>query len=136
MIMLKPSLLATVSFAALGLLASAAQALTIKPYSAADLSAAQNAGEAVAVHFHADWCPTCKSQSKAFESLKADPALDKVTLLVANYDNEKDLKKDLKVRSQSTLVVFKGKDEVARNGGDTDPAKLKTTLSSALTAKK
>ncbi len=41
------------------------QALTVSPYSAEALAAAQQAGKPVAVHFHADWCPTCKQQEKA-----------------------------------------------------------------------
>lgn len=118
--------------AGLLLITGAAQALTIKPFTSADLAAAQNAGAAVAVHFRADWCPTCKAQDQAFNTLKADPALDKVTLLLADYDQEKALKKQMKVRMQSTVVVFKGRTEVARDGGSTDPAKLKAVLSSAL----
>ncbi len=118
---------AVVAVAALGF-SLAAQALTIKPYSPADLAAAQNAGAPVALHFYADWCPSCKDQSRAFESLKADPALAKLTILVVDYDKAQDLRKSLTVRTQSTVVVFKGKTEVARNAGDTDPAKLKATL--------
>ena len=109
-------------------LSAGAQALTVKPFSADELAAAQNAGASVALHFHADWCPTCKAQDKAFNTLKADPALANVTLLVVNYDKEKELRKRMNVRVQSTVVVFKGKTEVARSGGDTDPAKLKATL--------
>jgi thioredoxin 1 len=118
--------------ASLLFMAGAAQALTLKPFTSADLASAQKAGQAVAVHFHATWCPTCKAQAKVFDALKADPALDKVTLLVADYDTEKELKKQLNVRAQSTVVVFKGKTEVARDGGSTEPAQLKALLSSAL----
>ena len=45
--------------------ATAAQALDIKPYTATALAAAQQAGKPVALHFHADWCPTCKAQAKS-----------------------------------------------------------------------
>ena len=54
-----------------------------------------------------------------------------VTLLVVNYDNERDLKKTLKVRAQSTLLVFKGNRETARQGGETAPDKLKAALLTA-----
>ena len=89
--------------------ASTAQALTIKPFTAADFAAAQAAGGQVAVQFHADWCPTCRAQGTALETLKNDPALKNVTLLQANYDTEKALKQDMKIRTQSTFVVFRGK---------------------------
>jgi thiol:disulfide interchange protein len=118
--------------AGLLMLAGAAQALTVKPYSAAELTAAQAAGTPVAVAFHADWCPTCKAQGKVFDGFKSDAALAKVTILVADYDNEKALKKEMKIRTQSTIVVYKGTAEVARSAGVTDAAALKTTLTTGL----
>lgn len=108
-----------------------AQALEIKPYSAEALAAAQASGQPVAVHFHADWCGTCKQQEKAIAQLKGESGLD-VTLLIADYDKEKDLRRAMKVRSQSTMVVFRGKDEKARLAGDTDAAKFRAALKAAL----
>jgi hypothetical protein len=52
--------------------------------------------------------------------------------LVADYDNEKALKKEMKIRTQSTIVVYKGTAEVARSAGVTDAAALKTTLTTGL----
>jgi len=43
---------------------SLALALDIQPYTAETLAAKQQAGAAVALHFHADWCPTCRAQEK------------------------------------------------------------------------
>lgn len=111
--------------------ASFSHALELKPYSSAALAEAQKAGKPVAVHFHADWCPTCKQQEKAFSQLKAEPDLD-VTVLVADYDKEKDLRRAMKVRSQSTLVVFRGSDEKARLAGDTSADKIRSALKAAL----
>ena len=118
-------------FAPLMLAASLAQALTVVPYSAAALAAAQKAGEPVVLHFHASWCPTCRAQDKVFDALKADPSL-KVTLMEADYDTEKPLEKQMKVNAQATLVVFHGATERARTTGETDPARLKAVLQSAL----
>ncbi len=108
-----------------------AHALEIKPFTQEALAAAQAAGQPVAVHFHADWCGTCKQQEKVLAQLKTEPGLD-LTLLVADYDKEKDLRRALKVRSQSTMVVFRGKEEKARLGGDTDPAKFRAAFKAAL----
>ena len=118
--------------AALFLMVGAAQALTIKPFTAADFAAAQTAGAPVAVHFHADWCPACKAQDKALETLKSDPALKNVTLLQANYDTEKALRQEMKIRTQSTFVVFKGKTEVARSAGVTEAGEIRKTLATGL----
>jgi len=112
-------------------LSTLAQALTIEPYSAQALATAQNAGRPVAVLFHAEWCSTCKQQDKAFSQLKTEGGLDMV-LLVADYDREKDLRRNMNVRSQSTLVVFRGSIEKTRVGGETDPGKLRAALRTAL----
>jgi thioredoxin-like negative regulator of GroEL len=117
--------------AALAFAASLASALTVVPYTPAALAAAQQAGKPVVVHFHATWCPTCKAQDKVIETLKADPSLD-VTLMQADYDTEKALGKQMKVTAQSTLIVFHGAAERGRVIGETDPAKLKALIKSAL----
>lgn len=115
----------------LALASSLVFALEVKPYSGQEFAAAQASGKTVALHFHADWCPTCRAQAQVFESLKRDQALD-LTVFVANYDTEKALKKQLGVRVQSTVVVFKGKQETARLAGETAEAKIRTALQSAL----
>lgn len=107
------------------------QALELKPFTAEALAAAQQAGQPVAVHFHAEWCPTCKLQEKSLHQLKAESGLD-MTVLVADYDKEKDLKRQHKVRSQSVLIVFKGSTEVARSAGETKPEQLRQALAKAL----
>lgn len=111
--------------------AAMAHALEVKPYSAAALAAAQKADRPVAVHFHADWCPTCRAQGKVIQSLKAEAGLD-LTVLVANYDTEKALKRQFKVNAQSTLVVLHGHQERARLVGDTTAAGIREALKSAL----
>ncbi|MBI3157739.1 MAG: thioredoxin family protein [Burkholderiales bacterium] len=113
-------------------LAGLAQALDIRPYDAATLAGLQAAGKPVALHFHADWCPTCVAQSRALDELKADPKLSGLTVLVADYDQEKALKRQLKVRSQSVFVVFKGADEVARSAGQTSPDEIRQALAKSL----
>lgn len=117
--------------AALSLAASLAHALDIQPYTAVALGNAQQAGKPVAVHFHAEWCSTCKTQEKALNALKAEKGLV-ITVLIANYDEEKDLKKQYKVRSQSVLIVFKGEQEKARLAGDTDIEKIRSALQAGL----
>ena len=109
----------------------ASYALEVKPYSKAALAAAQKADEPVALHFRADWCPTCRAQDKVLESLKAEPGLD-LTVLAVNYDTEKDLKRRFQVNSQSTLVVLKGQKETTRLVGDTSKLNILAALKSPL----
>jgi thioredoxin 1 len=84
----------------------------------------------VALHFHAPWCPTCRAQERVFQGWKGDSSVPG-TLLVVDYDNERELRRTLGVRSQSTLIVYKGAKETRRLGGETDPAGLRAALDSA-----
>ena len=130
--MFKRTALICIASAGLMVLASAAHALTTKPFTDADFAAAQAAGKPVAVHFTATWYPTCKAQDKSLAALAADPALKDVTILKSDYDQSKTLQKQMNVKSQSTFVVFKGKAEVARSSGATDVPEIKTLLIKSL----
>lgn len=109
-----------------------ATALELKPFSAEKLSMLQQQGKPVAVHFHADWCATCVNQSKSLDTLKSDPQLNTMTVLVADYDKEKALRKSLKVSKQSVMVVFKGTEEITRVNGKTQPNDIKAAFEKAL----
>ncbi|MBX9610752.1 MAG: thioredoxin family protein [Burkholderiales bacterium] len=119
--------------AAVALLAFAASshALEVKPYTAAALAQAQAANQPVALHFHADWCPTCLKQEKVLQSLKTEPGLD-LTVLVADYDAEKALKRRFRVNVQSTLIVLHGQKEVTRLVGNTQADAIRGALKTAL----
>lgn len=121
----------SLALAATLLVSSWSHALTIIPYSSGALAKLQAAGEPVALHFHADWCPTCRAQDKSLEALKADPNLA-WTVLSVDYHKETELKKQLNVRSQSTFIVYRGKVEKTRQIGETSQEAIRKTLGSAL----
>jgi thioredoxin 1 len=125
------SLFAALATSLLGM-SGLVHALEIRPFDAAALASLQGAGKPVALHFHAGWCPTCVNQSRALEQLKAGGELQGMTVLVADYDREHDLKRQHRVRSQSVLVVFKGPAEVARSAGESRPEALRQALARAL----
>ena len=75
--------------------------------------------------------PHLQAAGEGHRQLKTEPDLD-ITLLVADYDQEKDLRKTMKVRMQSTLVVFKGSEEKARLAGDTAADKIRAALKAGL----
>jgi len=90
------------------------------------------AGGPVIVHFHADWCPTCKAQDPIVAQIMAEPKFKDVRLFVADFDTEKGLKKALRVNVQSTFVVFKGGKEAARSTGQTAREAIEATFAKAL----
>jgi thioredoxin 1 len=113
-------------------LAFAANALTIDDYDPITIKKAEASGKSYALAFHADWCPTCRAQAKVFDQLKTDPALKNVTIYNVDYDGETELKKSLKVRGQSTVIVYKGTKEMARSVADTSVDGLKQILAKSL----
>lgn len=120
-----------IATAVLVISAASAHALDVKPYSATALAEAQKADKPVALHFRADWCPTCRAQDKVLESLRSEPGLD-LTVLAVNYDTERELKKQFNIRTQSTLVVLRGKKETSRSIDDTSASGLRAALKTAL----
>jgi thioredoxin 1 len=89
------------------------------PFTQQNFDALRTAGKPIILSVHADWCSTCKSQARISGEVLRDPKLLGVTYMRADFDKEKALLKSLKVNTQSTLIVFKGKDEIGRSIGDT-----------------
>jgi thiol-disulfide isomerase/thioredoxin len=122
------TLLAIVSLVGL----SAAHAAEIKAYDKATFEALQAGGKPVVIHVYADWCPTCKQQTPIISDLLKEPSFKDYTVLKVNFDTQKDVRKALGVGEQSTLIVFHGKNEVARTVGDTSKASIAATLRKGL----
>jgi len=119
------------AFITMGLISIVAFAGSM-PFDKAAFDKAVAAGEPVIVQFHAEWCPTCRAQTPIVAELLRDPKMKDVKLFVADFDAEKDLKKALKVYSQSTFVVFKGGKEVGRSTGQTQRPVIEATFAKAL----
>ena len=120
--------LSITSFIATGPVSAAAQ----KPYDAKTFEAAQAAGKPVLIEIHADWCPTCKAQLPILNKLSAEGRYAPIERMRVDFDSQKALVKVFKANMQSTLVLFKGKMEVARSVAVTDPAAIQAMLDKAL----
>ena len=103
-----------------------------QPYDKAAFDKAVAEGKPVIVDFFADWCPTCKAQKPHVQSILGEAKMKDVTLFIADYDKEKDLKRALRVTQQATFVVFKAGKEVARSTGQTQREQLAALLNRAL----
>lgn len=94
------------------------------PITSAELADIEKQGKSAVISIHADWCSTCKAQDKVLSGFMRDPEYKNVIFYQVEYDTQKDLLKTLKVRTQSTIIVFKNGKEVARATGDTKEAAL------------
>ena len=106
---------------ALSTLASLAMAGEVRPFTQQDFDKLTAEGKAVVLDISATWCPTCKAQKPIIDGLMSQPAYKDVTLMTIDFDTNKPTLKAFKVNMQSTLIAFKGSQEVARSVGDTKP---------------
>jgi thiol-disulfide isomerase/thioredoxin len=93
---------------------------------------ALDAGGPVLVHITAPWCSECKVQKPVVAALAQTPDFKNLTIFDVDYDTQKDALRALKVQTQSTLVVFKGKAEVARAVGITRHETIEALMRQAL----
>lgn len=100
-----------------------------QPFDAKAFRSAQAAEKAILVDVTAPWCPTCKQQRPIIQQIENE----KPDLVVyeVDFDTAKDVLKQFRVQYQSTLILFKGKKEVARSTGATDPAEIHALIAKA-----
>lgn len=113
-------------------IAAPALAGPIQPFSTAALTAAQARGAPILVDVHADWCPTCKAQAPTLAAMAKDPAFAKLVILQLDFDKQTEEERRLGVRQQSTLIVFRGRQEVGRSVGVTQPEEIRKLARKAL----
>ena len=114
------------------LVAMSALAAETRPFDQATFEALQAANKPVLIDVYADWCPICKAQEPIVSELLTRPEFKDYTVLRVNYDTQKDVRRTLRVSQQSTFVVYRGKQEVARSIGDTQRDSIAATLRKAL----
>lgn len=111
-------------------IASSMVAQAGQPFDPGAFQQAQAAGKSVLIDVTAPWCPTCKQQRPAVQEIeRSTPSL---VVYEVDFDSAKDVLKRFRVQSQSTLIIFKGTNEVGRSTGETDPAKIKALVAKGL----
>ena len=131
MTLLRSTLLALVAcFALLG--SSPASAAEWKDFDAGAFAAAQQEGKPILVDVFAAWCPVCRAQNPILTQLTREPKYKDLVVLKADFDTQKDALKTLNVQRQSTLIVFKGDEEVDRSVGDTSALSIEGLLDKTL----
>lgn len=134
-------LLATVCFASLGVAASANGLLVTtqqdvtnersEPFTQDRFAAAQAAGQPILVDISATWCPTCRRQSEVIGQILDRGEFADLVILKLDWDDQRQLAHGFGARRQSTLVVYRGADEVGRAIAITSDADIQSLLSQA-----
>jgi thioredoxin 1 len=101
-------------------------------FSPSDFQNAQAAGKSIVLDISAPWCPTCRAQAPIIQKLSASDKYKDFVVLNVDFDSQQDFIATLNVRQQSTLIAFKGKSEVARSVGDTQPDSINALFEKAL----
>ncbi len=94
----------------------------------------QKNDEKILLHFHADWCPTCRSQKKVLAKLDQDGQLKGLTIYNVDFDKETVFEKEMSVTQQSTFVAFYGAAETGRASGITSENDIKSFINTKLVA--
>ena len=97
-----------------------------QPFDAKAFQLAQAAGKTVLVDVTASWCPTCRQQRPIVQEIEKE----KPNLVVyeVDFDTAKDFLKRYHVQYQSTLIIFRGVNEVGRSTGETDPGRIRALI--------
>jgi len=103
-----------------------------KPFDQATFNLAQKDGKPILIAVHADWCPTCRAQAAIIEKLSKNEEFKNLVILRVDFDNQEDVVKAFHTNRQSTLIVFKGSQEVGRSLGDTRENSINALLKKAL----
>ncbi|SDN15501.1 Thiol-disulfide isomerase or thioredoxin [Methylobacterium phyllostachyos] len=91
------------------------------PFSNAAFEAAQQSGRPILIVVSAPWCPICRTQKPILAKLADEPRFKDLQIFDIDFDSQKSLLKRLDVRTQSTLIAYKGAKEVGRSVGETQP---------------
>ena len=87
---------------------------------------AKASGKTVVVNSYEVWCGTCSKQTKVLD--QAEKEFKDIVFLSYEQSKNKDIAQKLDIKFWTTIVVYKGNDEVVRIVGQTD----KKTIYSAI----
>ena len=122
---------AAFGFAALPM-ANLARSAERAKFTPAAFEAAKKAGLPILVEVTAPWCSVCRAQKPILSDLARQPKFAKLVILEVDFDSQKDVLKSLKVQSQSTLISYKGDNEVGRSTGVTNKGTIEAQLAKSI----
>ena len=103
-----------------------------KPFDQAAFAASLSAGGPVVVQVSAPWCPICRAQKPALDSLRDQQRFRHFELYEIDFDTDKASVRAVRAQLQSTLILFKDGKEIARTVGDREPGWIEDLLEKGL----
>lgn len=91
-------------------------------YEAEDFERAQAEGRTIIVESYAFWCLPCRIQAPILDQIRKSAPFDRVTVLRIGEVTPGRVWKQFRLTAYGTLVVFRGRQEVARGTPTTEAA--------------
>ena len=95
-------------------------------FSLSSLEKAKAADKTVVVNSYEPWCWSCRKQDKVLIGAKDE--FKDVVFLTYQQGKHKDIAQALNISVRTTIVVFKGKKEVARKIGQTEKTEIYSAI--------
>ena len=102
------------------------------PFDARQFESALAAGKPVLVHVRADWCHAYVRQKPIVEEFLSYPTMSEYRHFTVDADRQRELLRRFAAHKASTMIVYKGRQEVARSVGQTDRTTIAALLEKAL----
>lgn len=106
-----PSLVMALIVAASIVLPARAADLEKEPFSPERFAALQAKGEVVLVDIFATWCPVCAEQQRVLSAYREAHPDVRFHVLEVDFDRHKDWVRQFRAPRQSTLILFRGKEQ-------------------------
>jgi len=79
---------------------------------------AKASGKTIVINSYEVWCGTCSKQTKVLD--QAEKEFNEIIFLSYEQSKNKDIAKNLGIKNWTTIVVYKGDNEISRIIGQTD----------------
>lgn len=94
-----------------------------EPFSEERFRSLQQDNALILVDVYASWCPTCKRQQEVLKAYQAERPEVNLHILEVDFDNQKEWVNYFRAPRQSTLLLYRGDEQlwfsVAETGRDT-----------------
>ena len=92
----------------------------------------QAAGEFILIDIFATWCPTCAKQQKVLDAFRESHPDARLHMLQIDFDEQKEWVMHFKAPRQSTLILYKGEQQLWFSVAETNQKKIFEALNMAL----